>query len=386
MDAVKENITLLIGGDICPIGRNRAYFASGDAAGIFGDLLNEFEAADLTVVNLECPLIGQESPILKSGPMLGVGSECVRGLKNAHIDVVNLANNHILDHGEQGIKNTIDVVEKSGIAHVGAGRDLNAAREILICQVNGIRVGILSLTEHGFSIATKHSWGANPLDIIDSVRNINSNRGKFDYLIVLLHGGNENYPYPRPSLMDTCRFFAEQGANAVICQHSHISGCYEKYQDSHIVYGQGNLIFDKLPYRDKSWHEGFVVALEIDRSLRSEMEIIPFLQSDPHPGIHRMPHDQEKEFLDNLVNRSMSILEEGFVEKQWEIFCQKHKKQHLFSTCTNGSIFQRFKNKFNLIRYSKKSLLRKFSMISCESHREVLTNILADEIRRISKL
>ena len=78
-------IHVVIGRDICPVGRSTPYFIDGDAPRLFNDLLNEFEKADLTISNLECPLIRKESPILKSGPVLGADSVCVNGFKNAHI-------------------------------------------------------------------------------------------------------------------------------------------------------------------------------------------------------------------------------------------------------------------------------------------------------------
>ena len=165
------------------------------------------------------------------------------------------------------------------IETVGAGRNLSKARRIFIKTIKGIRLGILGIAETEFSIATENSYGANPLDLIDVVRNIASNREYFEHLIILFHGGNEGYPYPSPRLQNTCRFFIEQGALAVICQHSHCAGCYEKYRDGYIVYGQGNLIFDYPPARnDRKWTEGFLVLLKISKR-NSEMELIPFIQS-----------------------------------------------------------------------------------------------------------
>src|SRR5437867_11536580 len=104
-----KTVQILIGGDICPISRNLAAFKKGDASGCFHDLLAEFKAADLSIANLECPLIERESPIRKSGPVLGAESACVQGLLAGRIKVLGLANNHILDHGAPGIDNTLRV-------------------------------------------------------------------------------------------------------------------------------------------------------------------------------------------------------------------------------------------------------------------------------------
>jgi poly-gamma-glutamate synthesis protein (capsule biosynthesis protein) len=252
--------TVLIGGDICPTSADTPYFVDGDAAMLFGDLLEEFQKADLFVVNLECPLTDESSPIVKRGPTLRAPFRCVAAIKKAGIGVLNLANNHILDHGPAGLESTLHVVETAGIATVGAGRNRDEARRILIRSVGGIRVGILGVAEHEFSIATAISPGANPLDLIDIVRNITAHKKEWDYLIVLLHGGNEGYPLPSPRLMDTCRFLVEQGAKAVICQHSHCVGCCEDYRGGHIVYGQGNFVFDSSA-PPSGWNEGVLVRL-----------------------------------------------------------------------------------------------------------------------------
>jgi len=223
-------MNILITGDTCPIGRNQGFFQRGNTMSLLNDLRPEFEKADISVVNLECPLIQKEAPIEKCGPNLGAPVDCANGLKAMGIDVVGLANNHIMDHGPQGLWITIKALGEHGIAHVGAGENVDKARKILVREVHGIRIGIFAVAEHEFGIATKNAPGANPLDVIDFVRNINEHRSEFDKLIVLVHGGNEHYQYPRPGLMDICRFYVEQGASAVICQHSHCVGCMETYQ------------------------------------------------------------------------------------------------------------------------------------------------------------
>lgn len=373
-------IKILIGGDLCPIGRNESLFRKGDASAIFNGLLSEFQKADFSIVNLECPIIRESSPIKKNGPALGASEDCLNGIRAAGINVLNLANNHIMDHGDRGLENTINLCDKFGINHVGAGENLAAARKIRVCRIDDFRVGILSLAEHEFSIATKNTWGANPLDIIDFVRNVENHRSEFDYLIVLLHGGNEHYPYPRPSLMDTCRFLAEQGADAIICQHSHCPGCYETYRESHIVYGQGNLIMD-MPSRYKWFHEGFLVSLRIGQNKKAQMEIIPYVQSDSVPGAHRMELEQEREFRNALEERSRAILNESFIDKQWDVFCRKNRNRYLSWLGGHNSLVRRLDGKFSFLRYfrSRRILQSHLNLIHCESHREALVSILSRE-------
>lgn len=372
----REIVNIVVGGDLCPIGINLPYFSDGDVQSIFNDLLVDFEKADLTIFNLECPLIDQKSPILKCGPVLGVESSSINGLKAAKIDVVNLANNHIMDHGPKGLINTIKVCADNGIATVGAGENLESARRILIRDVGGIRIGILGVAEHEFSIATNKSYGANPFDLIDYVRNLNNNKSKFDYLIVLFHGGNEYYPLPSPRVKNVCQFMVEMGANAVIMQHSHCAGSIQEYKGSQIVYGQGNLIFDS-PETEKAFHEGFLVKLSIDHHLRSKMKIIPYVQSLNQPGARRMKKDEEKVFLQQILKRSSSVKDDSILEAQWLEYCEKKKNSYVSRLFGHNYFFRKLVTKgfFTRLFCTKESLLRLQNTINCEAHREILETL-----------
>lgn len=369
--------TILIGADICPIEGNRPYFEKGDAKSLFNDLLVEFEQADLTIANLECPLIEAETPVLKTGPNFGEPSACINGLKQAGLDVLALANNHVMDHGAAGLRNTLEVCARAGIATVGAGEDLGSARRILVKSVAGIQVGILAVAEHEFSVATKDSGGANPLDLIDCVRNVTGFRSSFDYLIVLLHGADE-FQVPTPRIKDTCRFLVEMGANAVIVQHPHRLGGYEAYRGGHIVYGQGALIMDEALYRrDRHFHEGFLVKLLIARDFTSKMEIVPFIQSDPLPGARRMGTQQERQFRGVLEEKSNSAKDDALLQAEWLRFCEANKHDYLSALLGHNRIFAKL-NQHGLVTkflHDRSALLRAKNIACCETHREAIETI-----------
>lgn len=369
--------TILIAADICPIEDNLPFFTSGDADSLVHDLLPEFQQADLAIANLECPLIEHASPIAKTGPTFGESPDCINGIRNIGIDVLGLANNHILDHGPAGLKNTLEVCIRAGIATVGAGSNLRAAREIVVRQAGSARVGFLAVAEREFSIATKTSWGANPLDLMDFVRNVTKRRKDFDYLVVLLHGAHEFQPIS-PRIQDTCRFMIEMGANAVVVQQPHCLGGYENYRGGHIVYGQGALIMDEAIYRnEKSFHEGFLVKLGIHADFTSTMEIVPFIQSDPAPGARGMRPEEEKELRQRLEERSRWILDEAFVEAEWIKFCDARKHGYLSAMLGHNRPL-RLLNKNGLLErvlYGKRRLLSGRNIVCCETHREAVQTI-----------
>lgn len=314
---------------------------------------------------------------MKDGPVLGADSDCIKGLKNGHIDVVNLANNHIMDHGPAGLRNTMSLCDKEGIACVGAGENLAAARKVLVRRIRGMRIGIMGVAEHEFSIATEDGWGANPLDIMGYIRNVRDHNDEWDYLIVLLHGGKEYYPYPSPRLRDICRFMVEEGANAVICQHSHCPGCYEAYKGGHIVYGQGNLIFDAPPNRDKACHQGFLVRLEIGADCKSTMQPIPYLQCDVRVGARKMDAGEEKIFKDELDKRSRQIADVGFVEHKWLKYCRSQKCLYFSQLRGHNRLlcYLNRKTRFTEWLYSRRSRLMQRNVVESESLREVLETL-----------
>jgi len=369
--------TILIGGDVAPGGRTLPLFESGDADGLFGDLLPHFRAADLTVVNLECPLIEHESPIPKTGPCLGATTYCARTLAKASVHAACLANNHILDHGPEGLASTIRACEEAGIATFGAGENREAARRMLIRSMGGLRVGLIGMAEHEWSIAGRGSWGAAGLNPALFMRTVRENAGAYDFLVVLLHAGTEHYPYPTPRQMDVCRFLLEEGAGAVICQHSHRPGCVEWHEGAFIAYGQGNLLFDGQPRGQPWWHEGFLVRLSVNAGKSASAETIPYTQCRGRPGAARMGTEDERRFREALDRRSRAIQDESFVREQWLGFCAEREAAYLSLLHGHGPFLRRLHWRLPWLRWlygrRKRNMIR--NLVRCESHREVIETI-----------
>jgi poly-gamma-glutamate synthesis protein (capsule biosynthesis protein) len=339
--------------------------------------LHDFKSADLVIANLECPLIKSASPIRKTGPTFGESTDCIKAIQAAEIDLLCLANNHIMDHGPRGLASTLAACHSSGIATVGAGENLARARQLFIRRIGNVRVAVLAVAEREFSIASADCPGANPLDVIDFVRNIKENRHLFDFLIVLFHGGDE-FHVPSPRVKDTCHFFVEMGANAVVVQHPHVVGGVESYHGGHIVYGQGALIMDEAIYRNHSgFHEGFLVRLIIAPDHTSTMEIIPFEQSKSRPGARRLGSNREREFLRALKTRSDQIKDDNFVASEWLAFCERLRNAYLSDVLGHNRLLRKL-NKYGLVErlcYSRRALRGVRNTISCETHNEALRTI-----------
>ena len=109
-------MSILIGADIVPTESNKAYFDSGNMQDVVGvELLDLLSNSDYRVFNLECPLVNADSPIQKCGPNIRADVSTVNGLKSIGVDLLTLANNHIMDHGNAGLESTIKALEKEKI-------------------------------------------------------------------------------------------------------------------------------------------------------------------------------------------------------------------------------------------------------------------------------
>lgn len=375
----EDGATIVVGGDLRLTEAELSVMPSKAPSAVFNDLRENFRDADLSIVNLEAPLTNFESPIRKSGPSLRAPLESAAAIGSAGIDVACLANNHILDHGAAGLDSTLRACHTAGLATVGAGPDMSEARRISIHNVRGLRVGLMGVTEHEFSCATESSPGANPLDLIDCVRNIRAHSNVVDYLVVLLHGGKEGYPFPSPRLMDTCRFLVEEGANAVICQHSHCVGCFESYRGGHIVYGQGNLLFD-WPNPPPGWNEGVLVTLRVTPDRETALDLVPCEQLGAGRGVRRMGSRRAEDLLQRVAERSEQITDQRFVVDQWRELCRQRRDYYFGAVLGHGRILQHAGrlSGLRLLPYSTKALLRMGNVIRCETHREVLETVLED--------
>jgi poly-gamma-glutamate synthesis protein (capsule biosynthesis protein) len=376
-----DSARILIGGDVCPINSYEALFRQGSQDEILGPFVALARRADLFVANLECPLIGEPSPISKTGPVLGAPQAVARGLKAMGLHAVGLANNHIMDHGARGLASTLEACRSQRIATFGAGAGLEAASGPAILEVRGLRIGLMAMAEREWSIATRGGPGANPLDLIDFVRRMRSFRASIDCLVVLLHAGSELYALPSPRLRKVCQFLVEEGAHVVTCQHSHCAGSWELYQGRPIVYGQGNFIFD-YPAQGRHGREGTLISLEFREGGEIGCELVPFTQGGDRPGLRAFAPEAEASFLEALTARSRELESDERLEARWEAYCQSRKLALLDEVLGHGRIFRRLNRHGALLDLRGKPYLKNLlSIVQNESFVETLDTVLRTALR-----
>ena len=368
-------LKLYIGADFVPTDINRVLFETGNIEALVGkELLGLFKQSDLNVFNLEVPLTDVSTPIDKFGNNLKSPTKTIYGYKALEPIFLTLANNHSLDHGVEGLTTTLELLNKYDIKNAGAGANVKEAKKPFIFEKDGIRIGFYLCAEHEFTVASCHTMGANPFDVLESFDDVEALKKTCDYVIVLYHGGKEFYRYPSPMLQRYCRKFVDKGADLVVCQHSHCIGSREDYGNGTIIYGQGNFIFNSEFYIQ---HKEFVkdsllinVEATKDSFIVSELPI-----RSTELGTRLATESEADETLTAYKQRSEHIRDAHFVVQAYKDFADTHVKRYLREFIGRSFIIRAinalFGRKLMQLLLGKTSYLAIQNYLECEAHHEL---------------
>lgn len=348
---------LLICGDTVPTPVSAPYFEKGDVQTLFSDVLPVFRCADRVLVNLECALTNAESRIPKFGPNLKGPVESAETLKKAGVTDIGLSNNHMFDFGEKGMTDTLEALEKASLTWTGAGKNDTDSRKPLVIRLGSRTLAILAVCEHEYTYALENQMGANPFDPFTTLTDIADAKKLYDYVIVTYHGAKEMCRYPSPRILKACRAMVHMGADAVLCQHSHIIGCYEKYENGVIVYGQGNFHFHK--YDDApSWNEGLIAAFELgEDEANVSVSFLPVVGAEF--GIRLANEAESAQILEGFEARSAEIKNGKWLDG-WRAFCETVRENY------ENSVYNCVKDAENVRRREHFA-----HYLDCEAHTDV---------------
>jgi poly-gamma-glutamate synthesis protein (capsule biosynthesis protein) len=217
------------------------------------DYLNN---ADIRLATLETA-IGEEETFIEEkvsrlGDLVYSKDDDLKRLVELNINVVNLANNHIFDLGKDGISHVIDLLDKLGIKHFGAGLNLEEAKRPAVFNINGKKIALVGFcdwrndTTGWCLMATETTPGVNPLfgDYEQQIKNL---KLKYDYVIVVPHWGKEHTFWPTNHVVKHAKKMIKAGADVVIGGHSHRAQPVVRYRNKIIAYSLGNFLFaDRL--------------------------------------------------------------------------------------------------------------------------------------------
>lgn len=373
---------VLVAGDYCPNRRIKPLIEQGEYDKIFSDIKPIIRDSDYSIVNFEtCINSSDDKPISKLGPNLGCSEKSLDALKWAGFNCVTLANNHFKDFGDSAVNRTLASLTKFGFDKVGGGNNITEASELLIKNINNKTLAVVNACEHEFSIATKEQGGSNPLNPIQQFYAIQEARKKADYVLVIIHGGLENYQLPSPRMQELYRYFIDSGADAVVNHHQHCYSGYEIYKNKPIFYGLGNFCFDSFEEwkTDQMWNEAFVVRIDFSDE-RTGFELIPVLQCGKFPTIELVK--DKNDFMKSIELLNQNILNADILESAISSRYEQTRLnvEWIFEPYRTGILYKLFQKGFlpHFMTRKSKKVWGLIDYIDCETHRDRLLYLFSN--------
>lgn len=215
----------------------------------FREVAPVLRAADLAFANLETPLVDEPRGRLFAAPLAAAPL-----LAGAGFDLINLANNHILDHGRDALEATRQALSELRIEVLGAGADARDAQRLVTRDIRGLRLGFLGCarTRQVQDASASGFWEYNPRVLEVAIR---ESRSAVDVLVVSIHMGYMFLDYPDPEQRRQVLALLEAGADLVLLHHAHVTQGVEVTEGGGVAcYNLGNFLFD--------WREGTTHADE----------------------------------------------------------------------------------------------------------------------------
>lgn len=277
-----EEVSLVAVGDISySRGVERIIKKEKDVNYPFLKIQDYLKNADLVFGNLETPITqGAEIPdfemIFRSNP----GTE--QALKQAGFSVLSLANNHIPNFGEKGLKDTFNYLDNAGIKYVGAGNNEQEANQPIYIEKNGIKFAFLAYNDTdvvpAFYEASNNRAGTAFMRIDKMTEAVKEVKQKSDFVIVSMHSGTEYTDKPNDSQINFAHAAIDAGANLVIGHHPHVVQTLEKYKGKFIFYSLGNFVFDQ-PQKQET-KEGLAIKVYFEKDEINKISLLPVVMEN----------------------------------------------------------------------------------------------------------
>jgi len=249
----------------------------------FREVVDVLKSGDIVFGNLEVPMTDSEHGLDPSGKyVIKSSKKAVESIKYAGFNVLNLANNHIMDYYEKGLLDTIDALEEYEIMYFGAGKNISEARKPAILTVKGIKIAFLGYTdmaEYVYKgdpmisfVAGEDKSGVAPRKYDLIKEDMEKIRDTVDLLVISLHWGVENSFEVTGEQREFAYKLIDDGADVILGHHPHRFQGVEIYKNKPIIYSLGNFIFDQ---NDKLNQESFIVDMVFTGNKLSSLELLP---------------------------------------------------------------------------------------------------------------
>ncbi len=243
-------VTLAFAGDVNFADRTARLLH--DPATAFGPITSVLKAADFTALNLETSVTSRGTPQPKTYHFRTTPL-AFTALRDAGVDLVTMANNHVLDYGQTGLADTLAAAQAARFPYVGIGTDAAAAWAPYVTTINGTKIAIIGVSQVAELapswVATRTRPGeANAINLTRTLAAVRAARRLASIVIVFMHWGTEGQACPDPNQLALAPKLATAGASIIIGAHAHVLQASGWLGHTFVAYGMGNFLWWEHSY------------------------------------------------------------------------------------------------------------------------------------------
>ena len=307
---------------------------------LFREVSPLFAGGDLVFGNFECSVQDRNLVSSTAPVFFCTGSDAVDGLKNAHFNVLSVANNHIMENGQEAFMHTLRILKNHAITPVGIRGRLD------ILPIKGYKIAFLAYSFIEDNIVNGcYNKIQSEETILEEIQKVKPDS---DLIIVSLHWGYEYVPCPSPDQIRIGRTLIDAGADIILGGHPHVTQGFEIYRNRPIFYSLGNFIFDDT--YNPTTRESFIAKITVNDSRDSlEATIIPVI-IDKNTYQPQLSVPPQKE----ISLKSVDAIRQLFENKSLSDYSTSIGDYHLLSRKYKKPVTWNMKIQFirNLYRYS----------------------------------
>lgn len=280
--------TLIATGDVIPARSvNYQMAIRNNFKWVFEKTDNVLKSADITLINLESPLV-KNCPLTNTGMVFCGDEKNIEGLVFAGVDVANLANNHSGNYGLDGIENTVELLNKSGIMATGVSG-------AVFKEIKGIKFAFLGY--NNITSGKLLSWTNK-----DKIKSeVSLTKKNSDVVVVSFHWGDEYTSQPNQKQKQLAHLAIDSGADLIIGNHPHWIQPVEIYKNKFITYAHGNFIFDQM-WSEKT-KEGVIGKYTFYDKNLVDVEFLP-VKIENYGQPYFLEEDNKTKIIEEMKNES----------------------------------------------------------------------------------
>ena len=294
-----KDLSILCMGDIILVRQAEEYMEINGKDYPFIKIKSEIDKYDIVTANLEMPITYRGRAHATKPFTFRLHPDYAIHLKQLKIDLFTLANNHILDFGNIGMTDTISFIEKWGVKHTGAGKNLTEARKPAVFNHKNTEIFFLSYCERPPDdfYATSRSPGTAKLKLNLIHEDIKKYKKHDNLVLISLHWGIEHNDYPDKYQVRIAHSIIDAGADAIIGHHPHVPQGIEIYNSKPIIYSLGNAI---ISFYNKNYKNNIMVSLNYKGNNIKSLKIIPL--ASKYENIKSQPYIFKGEEAQKILN------------------------------------------------------------------------------------